>query len=80
MALVYIERIIDKTHMHLHAASWRRLVLAALIIASKVWEDQSVWTVDFLELFPSANIKDLNRLEQNLLAILEFNVSIKASE
>lgn len=80
MALVYIDRVIEKTKMHLHAASWRRLVLASLIIASKVWEDQSVWTVDFLELFPSANIKDLNRLEQHILAILEFSVSIKASE
>jgi hypothetical protein len=57
-----------------------RLALSTLILASKVWEDQAVWNVDFIELFPTITVKDLNRLEQHLLSYLEYSVSIKSSE
>ena len=29
---------------------------------TKVWEDAAVWNVDFIDLFPSLSVKDLNRL------------------
>ena len=60
--------------------NWRRLTLSTLMLASKVWEDQAVWNIDFIELFPSINVKELNRLEQGLLSFLEFSVSVKAGE
>jgi hypothetical protein len=50
------------------------------MLASKVWEDQAVWNVDFIELFPTLTVKDLNKLEGALLNYLEFSVGIKASE
>jgi hypothetical protein len=54
-------------------------VLAAIILASKVWEDQAVWNVDFVSVFPKVTVKDLNNLERNMLNALQFNVSLKAS-
>jgi hypothetical protein len=45
-----------------------------------VWEDQAVWNVDFLELFPLATPNDLGQLEKKLLSLLGFDVSLKASE
>eukprot|EP01117_Protostelium_nocturnum_P007938 TRINITY_DN2834_c0_g1_i1.p1 TRINITY_DN2834_c0_g1~~TRINITY_DN2834_c0_g1_i1.p1 ORF type:complete len:946 (+),score=308.37 TRINITY_DN2834_c0_g1_i1:367-3204(+) len=80
MCLIYMRRIIHKSKLILHASNWRRVTLSALILASKVWEDQAVWNVDFIELFPNITVQDLNRLEKINLKILEFNVSIKSSE
>jgi len=80
MCLVYLNRVITKTNLTLHASNWRRIVLCTLILASKVWEDLAVWNVDFIELFPNITVKDLNRLERFLLECIEFNVSIKMSE
>ncbi|KYQ92846.1 cyclin domain-containing protein [Tieghemostelium lacteum] len=79
MCLAYIERIITFTGATLNACTWRRIVLSALILASKVWEDQSVWNVDFLPVFDNLTAADLNNLERQFLALLQYNVSLTAS-
>jgi len=80
MCLAYLERLIASTEVRMHATNWRRLILGALILASKVWEDQAVWNVDFLSVFPNVSVKDLNELERKFLQVLSYNVGMKASE
>jgi hypothetical protein len=79
LCLAYIERIISLTGLTLTPANWRRVTLSALILASKVWEDQAVWNVDFLSVFPCVTVEDLGKLEKVILNFLGFNVSLKAS-
>jgi len=79
LTLAYIERIVQHSNLALSASNWRRVVLAALILASKVWEDQAVWNVDFLSVFPCVTVQDLAKLEKTVLNLLQFNVSLKAS-
>jgi len=79
MCLAYIERIIVLTGITIDPSNWRRVVLSALILASKVWEDQSVWNVDFLPVFDNLTAADLNKLERQFLALLQYNVSLNAS-
>jgi len=79
MCLAYIERMIALTGLTLDPINWRRIVLSALILASKVWEDQSVWNVDFLPVFDNLTATDLNKLERQFLALLQYNVSLTAS-
>jgi len=79
MSIAYIDRMLLVTGITLHPSNWRRLVLGALIIASKVWEDQAVWNSDFLRAFPRTSLKDLNSIERGYLITLNFNVTLKAS-
>jgi len=80
MAVAYLERIERVNNYHLFPYNWRRIVLAALILASKVWEDQAVWNIDFIELFPLTTPSDLGQMEKKILSLLSFDVSLKASE
>jgi hypothetical protein len=79
MGIAYVDRMLLITGLTLHPTNWRRLLLGALIIASKVWEDQAVWNSDFLRAFPLLSIKDLNQMERGFLTKLQFNVTLKAS-
>lgn len=79
LCLAYIERMMGNSHVRLRPNTWRRIVLGALILASKVWEDQAVWNVDFLAVFPAVTVKDLGRLEAKYLNLLHFSVGLKAS-
>jgi len=79
MTIAYVDRFIALTEIQLQPANWRRILLAASILASKVWEDLAVWNADFLTIFPDLNVTDLNRLEREMLTALEFVVSLKAS-
>jgi len=80
MALAYIKRIHIQSNIVLFPRNWKRFLLSTMILASKVWEDAAVWNADFLDLFPKSSPKDLKKMEQRLLALLAFNVTIKASE
>ena len=77
--MAYIDRLVAFTGISLLPSNWRRIVLGCLILASKVWEDQAVWNVDFVDVFSKVTVKDLNQLERNVLNGLQFNVSLKAS-
>jgi len=79
MALAYIDRLLSLTSIHLHASNWRRVTLGAIIVASKVWEDQAIWNVDFLNVFPYIGVSDLNRLERQSLNTIQFLVNLKSS-
>jgi len=78
LCLAYIERMISLADLVLIPLNWRRVTLAALILASKVWEDQAVWNVDFLSIFDLVTVQDLSQLEKVILNMLQFNVSLKA--
>lgn len=80
MMLAYIDRIIATSGLTLHWSNWRRVVLSTLLLATKVWEDEEVWNADWQSVFPCITTQDLGVLERKLLNLLQFNVSLKASE
>jgi len=79
MALAYIDRIIKNTGIKLQPKNWRRLLLGSLMMATKVYEDEAVWNVDFIESFPNLHKEDLMVIERSILRTLDYNVHIKTS-
>jgi hypothetical protein len=80
LCLAYVERIMQTSNIRLLPENWRRIVLSALMVASKVWEDLAVWNVDFLSVFPSVDVQDLGRMEKKILSLLCFDVSLSAKQ
>ncbi|KAJ3094597.1 hypothetical protein HDU97_007879 [Phlyctochytrium planicorne] len=79
ITLVYIERMLINTDVTLHTSNWSRIVLGGLVLASKVWDDHAVWNIDFCQIFPDVDVKDMNELERWYMAAIQYNVSVKAS-
>jgi hypothetical protein len=75
--LIYLERMLYRSRITLHGINCFRAILGALIVASKVWEDNGVWNQDFQSIMPDLQIKDLNQLERWWLATVGFDVSVK---
>jgi len=80
MAMAYIEKLLLKTGLSLSKRNWRRIVLAALMLGIKVWEDASVWNEDFLTAFPNLTVRDLNALEREFLKYIKYEVNITSPE
>lgn len=57
MTVSYIEKVLANPSIVMTVHTWRRITLAALIVADKVFEDYAVWNADFLSLFPQSNIQ-----------------------
>lgn len=85
ISLIYIERLVKITHGRLHPTlrNWKSLLFSCMVLASKVWDDLSMWNADFSKIGPSGvtfSLKRTNELEIALLTALEYKVKVGASE
>ena len=81
MLLVYVERLLEATKgkLELTMRNWKPIVLACMVLASKVWDDLSMWNADFSLISGSYTVKRINELEIALLEAMQYNVRVPAS-
>mmetsp|Transcript_34745 Transcript_34745/g.84244 ORF Transcript_34745/g.84244 Transcript_34745/m.84244 type:complete len:284 (+) Transcript_34745:952-1803(+) len=88
MSLIYVERLVKATDGELNPKpdNWRSILFACMVLASKVWDDLSMWNVDFSNVSTntdglfSFSLRRINELELHLLKNLKFDVRVGASE
>ncbi|CAM9280364.1 unnamed protein product [Pylaiella littoralis] len=82
LSLIYVERLMKETKGALRPQpwNWKSLIMSALVLSSKVWDDHSMWNRDFSEVSPSFSLGRLNQLEVAVLGVLRFNVKVLSSE
>lgn len=87
-SLIYAERVIKLTNANLVPTikNWRSLLFSTMMLSSKVWDDFSMWNIDFSNVtahtagLSSFTLYRINELELALLKCLNFIVKIPASE
>lgn len=85
ISLIYVERLIKVTNGALRPCkkNWRSLLFSCMVLASKVWDDLSMWNADFSHTCPAGvnfNLARINELEIAVLSLLQYKVKIPASE
>jgi hypothetical protein len=82
MALIYCERLVKETKgkLCIRYDNWRSILFACLVMASKVWDDLSMWNVDFSHVYPSFDLQRVNTLELAMLDALKYVIRVSASE
>ncbi|XP_035890324.1 cyclin-Y-like protein 1 [Phyllostomus discolor] len=77
--LVYLERLLIYAEIDICPTNWKRIVLGAIILASKYLHDLAIWNADFCNILRSITVEDMNEMERHFLDLLEFRLNISAS-
>eukprot|EP00930_Biecheleria_cincta_P000556 TRINITY_DN10122_c0_g1_i3.p1 TRINITY_DN10122_c0_g1~~TRINITY_DN10122_c0_g1_i3.p1 ORF type:complete len:711 (-),score=114.36 TRINITY_DN10122_c0_g1_i3:137-2269(-) len=80
VTLVYIERFISLSGITMTPDNWQRLTIAAMMLASKVWNDESFENAEFAQLCPLYTLDEINTFERIFLKCVGYNMSVKGSE
>ena len=80
LCLVYIERFLTKSGVLMNFSNWKRLTLISLILASKIWDDDSLENVHFPQVMSDISLKEIAGLEKIFLQLIDFDLGIKGSE
>lgn len=59
ITLVYLERLLTGAEIDIVPCTWKRIVLGAILLASKVWDDQSIWNADFCHILKDITVEDM---------------------
>jgi hypothetical protein len=76
ICLVYIERLMRVADVKLLACNWRPILVAGLLLASKVWQDLSTWNAEFTDIVSEWPLSGVNELERRFVSALGFDLFI----
>lgn len=80
VALAYMERLCTKVGILLNHWNWRRVMLITLIVASKIWDDESLENIHFPQAMPDISLKEVNNLEKIFLDLISYELVVKGSD
>lgn len=80
ISLIYMERFIFNTGVLINSRNWKRILFTALIVASKIWDDDSFENNHFAQVFTHLKIGEINLLERTFLELINYKVFVKCSE
>ena len=57
ICLAYVERLITMTGLRINEMNWKKLIFICLILASKLWDDESFENVHFASTIPKYSLR-----------------------
>ncbi|XP_036268594.1 cyclin-Y-like protein 1 [Pipistrellus kuhlii] len=81
VTLIYLERIKHYIKaFDVCPTNWKRLLLAAAIVAYELWDKQAVWSVPFCQLVNNIiTFDDMIEIEMHFLNYIHFDTDVSAS-
>lgn len=78
--VIYLRRFQEKAGIALTPDNWQRLSITAMMLASKVWDDESFENIEFSQLCPLYTLDEINTFERIFLKSVGYDMSCRGSQ
>eukprot|EP01067_Filipodium_phascolosomae_P003628 Filipodium_phascolosomae@DN2651_c0_g1_i1.p1 len=79
LILLYVNRLMSACGLYMHTANWRPLLMTALVISQKVWDDPQMKNTDFAYYYTFFKDEELTAMEVTFLQLLQYKVVVKTA-
>lgn len=79
LVLIYINRIVGRRRLTLTPSNWKIVFTVSTMVTQKIWEDTPLLNSEFSYIFPLLSNKQLNRLEQEFVQMIDFDLQVSSS-
>lgn len=73
-----MNRLQSQSDIFLSPRNLRPIILCSMMIASKVWDDTSMWNCDFCMIHPFFTLQLLNNWERKFLSAIGYDIFVSA--
>jgi len=80
VTLLYAERFEKVTGVSVTPDNWERLAIACMMLASKVWDDDSYENAEFAQICPLYSVDEINTMERVFLKLVDYKVIVGGAE
>jgi hypothetical protein len=67
VTLIYINRLKAKTKIPFEQMNWRPIVLCAILLSQKIWDDSKLENREFSFMYPFFSLEEINTLEKHFV-------------
>lgn len=80
VVLVYLDRWEGKTGLKMTNLTWKRVLFTLMMLASKIWDDDSYENKHFAQAFSIYSLEEINAMESAFLTMLDFELNVRGGE
>jgi len=79
ISLIYLKRFMEGSKYSITPDNWLRLSISAMMLASKVWDDESYENNEFAQRCPLYTAEEIGNFEKIFLQCVGYDMSVKSS-
>lgn len=80
ISLIYLEKLMLGAMVNLTEKNWKNLMLTALVLSSKIWDDESFENHNFSKALPSFETQRIDAMERMFLEAIDYEVLVEKSD
>ncbi|CAD8181112.1 unnamed protein product [Paramecium octaurelia] len=81
ISMIYINRLLSYNQgLEINCLNWQKILFTALVMASKIWDDESFENNNFAKVLPQFSTVQINEMERVFLKFIEYHLYVKSGE
>ncbi|CAD8069021.1 unnamed protein product [Paramecium primaurelia] len=81
ISMIYINRLLEHNQgLEINCLNWQKMLFTALVMASKIWDDESFENNNFAKVLPQFSTIQINEMEKVFLKLIEYHLYVNSGD